>query len=242
MRHTYEGIDEADMDEALEGVASTFEYFIEEFECLRAESAPGTTCARWEREQAEEACYEREDGSHWNYEEEWCMSKEQTIEWNLSQCQDDEEGNAEWVPDKWGGYCDRTDLKISSNKPMLAFLKRSAAGNVQKRSALRHILSANSPLEEFFDRMRTTYGGIDEAVMKEAFEDMTVWYEEAMGELECLRAESASEPTCARWEREQAEEDCYEREDSSYWNYEEEWCMSEEQAIEYWRPRCQDDD
>ena len=34
---------------------------------------------------------------------------------------------------------------------MLAFLKRSAAGNVQKRSALRHILSANSQISVDLD-------------------------------------------------------------------------------------------
>ena len=90
--------------------------------------------------------------------------------------------------------------------------------------------------------MRHTYEGIDEADMDEALEGVTYAFEYFIEEFECLQAESASEPTCAMWEREQAEEDCYEREDSSYWNYEEGWCMSEEQAIEYWRPRCQDDD
>ena len=103
-------------------------------------------------------------------------------------------------------------------------------------------MEIDSPLEEFLDRMRHTYEGIDEAVMKEAFEDMTVWYEEAMGELECLRAESASEPTCANWEREQAFEACYEREDGSEWNDEEGWCIPEEQAKEWNRSQCQADD
>ena len=61
-----------------------------------------------------------------------------------------------------------------------------------------------SPLEEFLDRMRHTYEGIDEAVMEEALEDMAYFVKKVIEDLECLRAESASEPTCAKWERLQA--------------------------------------
>ena len=89
------------------------------------------------------------------------MSEEEALEWNRSQCQDDDWCTTEWVENEWGSYCEwscgdnllnlRTDLKISSNKPMLAFLERSAAGTVQKRSALRHILSANSQISVDLD-------------------------------------------------------------------------------------------
>ena len=48
-----------DPEEALEGIADGVEDVMEDLECWWAERAPETTCAKWERRQAEEDCWQR---------------------------------------------------------------------------------------------------------------------------------------------------------------------------------------
>lgn len=70
-----------------------------------------------------------------------------------------------------------------------------------------------SPLEEFLENVSETLENTASAVMnpEEALEDMAHGVEDVMEDLECWWAERAPETTCAKWERRQAEEDCWQR-------------------------------